>query len=162
MQRIYPIYRHENKDLFLIKPTTPAEPVKIDGSTFLTGYLKEGRGINLISIGQAQSLLDSGIQDSTDSIDPVIELDSIVYMVDGIFMNMSTRGSPHSMAYCAANDNYRKMVIRWKNNDVGVNCQINLETGQLDTDIFSVAGADITEFGYKLRAHYINLNRIKV
>lgn len=160
MNKIIPLYKHETRDKFLITPNTPAEVVEIDGKQFLTGYLKSATIINLISIGQTDSLLESGHCDLTDYIDPVIELDSITYRVNGVFMAMSTRGDGSALAIAPAVGGWRTLVINFKNNDVGVIGTINLETGETIVDEYSIDGSVITDFGFKLDARYANSNRL--
>jgi len=75
--RIVPVYRDESKRFFVDAEKIPAWEVEVDGERVLTAALKIGETFDLLGISQTQALLETGVLDMTDSINPAMALESI-------------------------------------------------------------------------------------
>jgi hypothetical protein len=75
--RIVPIYREESKQFFVDPVLVPLWEVELDGVKLQTGALKIGPLFDLLGISQSESLLEAGVNDITDSINPAMSLESI-------------------------------------------------------------------------------------
>lgn len=88
---LVPIYDEDRKDYFVssafIKPTNAYVDGYDNGSKIFrqvdTTYLKFGKAFSLLGISQNEILLESGLVDPTDSLDTIIALDKVVFLVDG-------------------------------------------------------------------------------
>ena len=183
-EAIIPVYREEAKQYFC-EYTNPSR-VSVDGHEIVTNYLKPGLVFSLLAIGQTKPLLECGICDVTDSIDPVISLEEIVFRFTRsgkrhtwIHKLANEKGeiNPTAQYHYAPLDNYREMSLNYtasvqlytedlhevdtvKVLAVGT---VNMELG--DTCVFFKVELENNVFenvevvGYKLNARRVNHNR---
>lgn len=173
---LIPVYREQTKERFC-EYTQPWH-VDLDGEVFQSNYLKPGIPISLLGISQTQKLIETGILDSTDSVDPAIWLEEIVLHIPiGGQSNLIhvhkfvTENGPTPLTAFNYHPmgNYRVVEV----NFIG---QIALPTGEVvrvdghgsvnlelsDTEVmFRVESqsGDIEVVGYKLNAKRVNYNR---
>jgi len=79
--RLIPVVRDENKDKFVVdlkhKVVTP------DGEEVETAPLVIGKEINILELGQTDTMLAKGAMDTTDALDPHVKVTSIYYNLTG-------------------------------------------------------------------------------
>jgi hypothetical protein len=114
--RFVPIFRPEAKHLFvdvdLVKPTE----ITLAGETVLTAPLKFGKKFSLLGLSQTSALLDAGIVDETDCLDPAIVLKNLyishknnkqavtVHQVDNM---------PYATGVADTKGNYRQVTLNF-------------------------------------------------
>lgn len=81
--RAVPVVRAQSLAQFVAAGTMAARTVDIDGETITTSALLFGKTIDLLGISQSDSLVASGVQNQTDSLDPTVELQTIYVSIDG-------------------------------------------------------------------------------
>lgn len=180
MKKITPIHRKESAHLFCEDTSTWA--VQRGYDRLITNYLKTGVEINLLGIGETQSLLDTGLMDTTDSIYPQISLDAIVLRITkgdavNIYVHESTP-DPTALLSADKDGSYRRLKLDYstsikfysddyKSVDTVVlhaTGEVNIELG--DTIVMGVAQVDerfadkIEVIGYSLLAYRYNANRV--
>ena len=79
--RLYPVFRAgENDEHFVNTTLVPTETVKVGNESIETSYLKIGTDIeDLIGMTQTDAILASGTMDQTDSIEPSVSLDKVLF-----------------------------------------------------------------------------------
>lgn len=72
--QIIPVFRNEASKYFVDDAIVPHKTVDQNGEAVLTGALKFGQQFSLIGISQVDSLVQSGLMDSTDAVDRDVHL----------------------------------------------------------------------------------------
>lgn len=179
--KIIPIRTEHNKHFFCDDMAT--WEVQRGYDRLVTNFLKINTEMNLFSLGETKSLLDTGLMDSTDAIDSNVRLDAVVLKItkgDAVnFFVHETTYTPLAQLSVAAQGNYRRLElnyaglvsfysdnrrsldqIRYK-----VAGSLNLEIGDLTVCAGSVdfpeRFADKVEIvGFAIDAARVNLNRL--
>lgn len=178
--KIIPIHSNENKHLFCEE--TPTWEVQRGYDRLVTGYLKTNEELSLLGISQTVSLLDTGLLDMTDSIDPLVQLEAVVLKItkDGtqnIFVQEVAQ-DPLAVFTADKDGHYRQVklnykgVIRFHSDNFRSVDSVSLQLGGLVNlelgDLAVYAGncevpkrfADKVEIiGYSINAYRVNNNR---
>ena len=77
--RIYPNYNDLTAGNLVSADIVP--PTQIPGSKELTQLLKFNHPVDLLAISSTSALLDAGIHDMTDQIDPDVRIEKIYYSI---------------------------------------------------------------------------------
>lgn len=110
--RLTPVFRPESKQNFVDEADLPTKTVKIMDEDIPTSALKfSGKPIDLLGISQTESLLETGILDSTDSIDSGVYLDELIMKTSGEVFRLRVRHLPESNFYPAVQGNYRQLRV---------------------------------------------------
>jgi len=148
--RIIPVNRTQSVANF-VDPTIVA-PVNLvlEGETIPTAPLLPGVKIDLLGISQTDALLNAGIMDQTDSIDPYITLEQVyVSVTDGTnvdVLKFNVGNLPLANFTRSVQNNYRVMTLNFQTTSV----MINDQTTQADGSPL-VALAPITTNGFIVR-----------
>ena len=181
--KFIPVYTQESAHYF--NTDLPIEKV-VQGSVPLeTGYLKPGMLFSMLGIGQTKSLLECGIQDVTDGIDPDMSLAEIAIAFkhngeDHVWyhkLEMPEGVDPLGAFTSSPQGNYRTIQLNYAGvitmtskanvtNTVGVSgfgtCNLELGNTEVDFKLTVQEDADFTDVrvvGYKLNAKRVNYNR---
>lgn len=178
---LVPVLSEHSQQLFNLD--LPTEDVNVDGVTVKTGFLKPDARFNLMGLSQTQSLLSTGVYDSTDSIDPAMSVAEIAFSfkhqgVDQVYIHKLQTLSGTEAGSQLNSVNMRTLELNYAGvvpifsqdtlvvNTVGVNGygHVGLEIGdacigfkvtnQEDPDF-----TDVKVIGYKLSANRVNYNR---
>lgn len=178
---IVPVYRAESMQYFshdsLVKPWL----VKFEGGDpIATSAFIPGETFSLLGISQTQSLLEAGLLDVTDSIDPAISLKALhIKTPDGEVVRIDVSQAPTSAFTYGVVNNYREVTLDAKfdklrlTNAAGETTALSLMmVGRVNLELADTvvhAGpilADVDGFetgyalvGYELSAKRINHNR---
>lgn len=112
---LIPVYRPESAGFFvdqtLFEPTM--QVVKDGEEAVPTSYLAFGKKLDLMGISTTQPLLDAGVHNYTDSIDPAIGLKQIAWNVGGKGMVSLVEQMPFTMGFFTPNGNFRDLAIKF-------------------------------------------------
>lgn len=81
--KIVPVFRDESKGNFVAETLLPARDVLLEGETIHTSALAVGKKFSLLGISQTDALLETGLQDTSDSIDTAVALEALYLKVPG-------------------------------------------------------------------------------
>lgn len=87
---IIPVYRAQAAQYFVPPATIPTQTFMQNGEAVPTGPLKVGTTFDLLAISQLDSLLASGVQDITDSLDPTISVKNIYVKAGANILKLPT------------------------------------------------------------------------
>lgn len=114
---IVPIYRTESAKHFVSNTLLTPKNVYVGAEEVSTSALKMGATFSLLGISQTEALLETGLLDSTDSIDTAISLTALYVKLPGAtaaddeLLRFSTDRSPLSTFTYAVQGNYRMMNL---------------------------------------------------
>lgn len=111
--RLYPVFRDgENDDMFVDPALVPAQVVKVGNESITTQYLKAGTDIeDLIGLTQTDALLAAGTMDQTDSIDPGVRLDKVLFQFGADVIEFDAQGFKAPQFLRAPQGNYKDMQL---------------------------------------------------
>lgn len=118
MTKIIPVYRTESAHNFVDAALLPPKDVLVaDGESVTTSAFALGKDFSLLGISQTAALLETGLQDTTDSIDAAITL-SAIYMQLGTGANaevisFATQRLPLAVFTYSVQQNYRLMNLQF-------------------------------------------------
>jgi hypothetical protein len=81
LSKIIPVYRPEAAANFVSPSLVPTQTIDHEGISVATGPLAIGKQFSLLGISQTDALLETGMLDSTDAIDPAIKLGALYVQV---------------------------------------------------------------------------------
>jgi hypothetical protein len=115
---IVPVYSRESAKHFVDSNLFEPVTAELDGVQFLTAPLAIGERFSLLGIGQTQSLLETGILDMTDAIDPDIALDRVYLHLETLgkadeVVGVTVLQMPTSQAHFAAKGSYRQLDLNF-------------------------------------------------
>jgi hypothetical protein len=181
--RLVPVYRDETKDYFVDAEKVQPWAVELEGQHLLTGALKIGTLFDLIGISQTEDLLQTGVQDLTDALDPNIALESI--FVEAKYPDGSSKVQRYEFGraneqqvgaqFTFSAQHRRQIEVNYHTNtlhspsansamDLHVAGLINLELGHCELVASGVTTAtepnvEHEVIGYTLKAFRVNHNR---
>jgi hypothetical protein len=175
--KLLPIYRKESKQFFSDFGNTTI--VRRGYCTFHTHHYKPGARFSILGISQIEGLLEQGLVDVTDSIDPNIQLAGFLLRItkeSGLnhFYYHEVDALPLTNFVAVAN-NYRTMALQFKTGlklvidgvplEFGIDAfgSVNLELGDTEVHFQVKPGSDsenkVEVVGYDLHALRVNYNR---
>ena len=148
--KIVPVYRDESKAHFVDSALLAPRDVLLEGETITTSAFALGKRFSLLAISQTAALLETGLMDSTDSLDTSVVL-AALYMQVGAgaqaeVFKFNTNRLPTSTFTYAIQGNYRQMNLAFNNSSL----QVNKGTKHVDGSS-SVILAPITVGEYSVR-----------
>jgi hypothetical protein len=163
--RLIPIFNAEHRQHFVEsrRPWTVLE----QGQVISTNYLKTGKEVNLLGVSSSEELIQAGLINLTDAIDPAVSLDLILLSYQGRSVYYDCRDLPLAAFPYSPHGNYREVEVNFTtvldhafkipNNTlkVSVRGKVNLELGtcKIDAEAISSLGYDGFEvLGYTLKA----------
>ena len=148
--RIVPVYRDESKDKFVDPALIAPYDVMLEGQTITTSALAVGKKFSLLGISQTDAMLETGLQDTTDSIDPAAAL-AALYMKftvggDTDVVKFSTARLPTATMNYAVQGNYRQMNLAFTTSSLQIG-----EASKLVNGAALVALAPVVAGEYSVR-----------
>lgn len=125
--KIVPVHSVESAGNFVAGLSPVA--VELDGESINTSALAFGKRFSLLGISQTAKLLQTGILDTSDSIDPAIKLDSIVLSVGAEHIKLRTSAIPLSEFHAAQQGHYRTMRLAFDPQQIVVKGAVRLADG---------------------------------
>jgi hypothetical protein len=148
--KIVPVYRDDSKAHFVDSTLVPPRDLDLEGTIIPTAPLAMGKKFSLLAISQTDALLETGLQDTTDSIDTSIVL-SALYMQLGTgssaeVIKFNTARLPTATFNYAVQGNYRQMNLAFDNSSLMVNKDTKTVANAASTNL-----ADVTTGEYTVR-----------
>ena len=155
MTKIVPVYTDTSASKFVPAALLAPRNVMLDelqGEEVTTSALAMGQKLSLLGISQTEALMETGLQDSTDSIDPAIQLASLYMTVVGgtaaapvtEVLKFETLRLPQATFNYAQQDNYRVMNLQFSTDSLMVNSTKTLVDGSTSVLLAPIAAAGVT------------------
>lgn len=140
--KIVPVHSVDSASNFV----TGLAPVGIDldGESINTSALAFGKRFSLLGISQTAKLLQTGVLDVTDAIDPSIKLESIVISLDNgtEFIKLRTSAIPLAEFHSAQQGHYRTMRLAFDPQQVILTGDVRLADGTGNSTILAPLAAN--------------------
>ena len=126
LTKIVPVYRTESAAYFVDPALLPPKTVMLtDTESVTTSAYAVGKSFSLLGISQTAALLETGLQDTTDSIDTAITLSNIyVQLGSGAsaeVISFATQRLPLAVFTYSVQQNYRLMNLQFTTKSLLVN-----------------------------------------
>jgi hypothetical protein len=156
LTRIYPVYTSASSGLFVDSQTIAPTTVNVENVSIQTAPLAVGKKFSLLGISQTEQLLQAGMMDVTDSIEPAMDLENVYIQftstVNGTtytdVIKFSTKELPYSNFVYNPQQNYRIMVLNFRTSSMLMNQNITTVDGSAPTNPFLQT---LISSGYALR-----------
>lgn len=134
--KIVPVYRDESKLNFVPDTLLLPRNVLLEGETITTSALAMGKKFSLLGISQTDALLETGLQDTSDSVDTAVSLEGL-YMrlpsgdpaVTDSVLKFNTLRLPTASFTYSVQGNYRLMNLSFTTESLLVNKAVKDVTG---------------------------------
>lgn len=142
---LVPVFRDENKGNFVPEALLTPIDTTVDKEPIKTSALAIGKKIPLIPISSTDALLAAGAMDTTDAVEPSINLKNLYVQIgSGATAEVFRFGTMH-LPYVQFNEalqgNYRKMVLNFETNELLIDEKKKRAGGQATT-ILAVIGTE--------------------
>lgn len=165
--RLYPVFRDGENDEHFVEATVVApRVVKVGTESVTTQFLKLGADIeDFIGLTQSDALLAAGTMDATDSIEPAVRLDKVLFKfgADVIEFDANIFKSPQFLR--APQGNYKDMQLNVYDDNFTISGTVkNINGGPLVT-LAALAAKDIAvrvkvnmngELNLELGRHFVS------
>lgn len=140
--KIVPVYRDESKQHFVADTLIAPRDVLLEGETITTSALGMGKKFSLLAISQTDAMLETGLQDTTDSIDTALQL-AALYMQIGTgnsaeVIKFTTSRLPLATFTYAVQGNTRLMNLNFSTGSLLVNKNTKLVDNSASTALASL------------------------
>lgn len=133
---IIPVYRDESKHHFVDSALIAPTQVLLDDEPIMTAPIAMGAKFSLLAISQTEALLETGLLDNSDSIDPSIQLSKVYLRVKGAAADGSDDEAfafnvsllPYANFVYSVQGNYRLNTLNFTTQAL----KINKDTKQVD------------------------------
>jgi len=143
MTRIIPVHRPESADKFVAGAVLAPRTVNLEGEDIQTSALAVGKKFSLLGLSQTDTLLQSGVMDVTDSIEPAIRLQYLVVKVGADILKFDVSNLPLSEFTYATQANFRKMQLNFESTSLLVNKDTKQADGSALVDLAGVVTGDL-------------------
>ncbi len=156
LTRIYPVYTSASSGLFVDSQTIAPSTVEVENVSIQTAPMAVGKKYSLLGISQTEQLLQAGMMDVTDSIEPAMDLENIYVtfssVVSGVTytdtLKFSTKELPYSNFIYNPQQNYRIMQLNFRTSSLLMNQNVTTVDGAAPTNPFLQA---LIQGNYALR-----------
>ena len=153
--KITPVYRDESASKFIAASLMAPRMVVVEEQTINTSALKMGTTLSLLGISQTEALLETGMQDSTDSIDTAVTLSALYVKIGAVgseeILKFNTARLPMATFTYAIQGNYRMMNLTFNNESLKVSKDTKKVDGAASTVLASlVAGQYVVRLGVQV------------
>lgn len=143
MTRIIPVNRVESVDKFVDPLLVPPRVINLEGTDINTAPLAVGKKFSLLGISQTDALLQTGVMDITDSIEPAIRLQYVYIKVGTDVLRVDVSNLPLSEFTYATQNNYRVMQLNFETTSVLINKDTKRADGSALVDLAPVVTNDL-------------------
>jgi hypothetical protein len=138
LSKIIPVYRPEAAANFVSPSLVPTETIVHEGISVETGPLAINKQFSLLGISQTDALLETGMLDSTDAIDPAIKLDALYLSVGSgagteVIKFKSVANMQSGTFTYSVQNNYRLMSLNFISNALVINQNTTKADGTAST-----------------------------
>ena len=165
--RLYPVFRAgENDEHFVDTALVPTTTVKVGNESIETSFLKIGAEIeDLIGMTQTDALLASGTMDQTDSIEPSVSLDKVLFKFGNDLVAFDASGFNARAFQRALQGNNRDMQVNIYDDNFTMSAATKNVDGTALSDLAVLATKNISvrvrvtingELNLELGRHFVN------
>ncbi len=145
--RIVPVVRAQSVANFADPLKVAPYNIDIEGNIVSTAPLKPGVKIDLLGISQTAELLNAGIMDQTDSIDPYVTLQNVYLSVtDGTavdVLKVNVTNLPLANFTYGVQNNYRVMTLNFQTTSILINASTLQADGTPLVALAAVAASNL-------------------
>jgi len=153
---LVPVYRDENKGFFVDAAVyAPIARQMNNGDVVTTSFLKPGVKFDILALSQSDAMVQKGLADQTDSIDPGVYLDEILIQIgagaQAEVLRFKVKDLPYAAYYAASQGDYKDQVLSFENGSLKIDASIRKANGDPSTILAPlVAGAYEARLGVAL------------
>lgn len=144
LTRIYPVYTSASSGLFVDSSTIAPTTVNVENVSIQTAPLAVGKKFSLLGASQTEQLLQAGMMDVTDSIEPAMDLENVYIQFSSIVngttytdvIKFSTKELPYANFIYNPQQNYRIMVLNFRTSSMLMNQNVTTVDGTAPTNPF--------------------------
>jgi hypothetical protein len=119
--RVIPAVRPQNVAQFVDATVVAPAAVIVEGQSITTAPLKIGKELNLIAVGQTDTLLSTGVMDNTDTLDTFLNLKNVYVKFGADVLRFNVSNLPLANFTYATQNNYRVMQLNFETTSVLIN-----------------------------------------
>lgn len=141
--RVVPVYRAQSADKFIASTIVAPQVIDHEGVSINTAPLATGKKLDLIALGQHDQLIQAGVMDQTDTLDPYLNLQDVYVKVGNDVLKFNVLNLPLANFVYSPQNNYRIMTLNFHTTSILVNVKTKQVDGSdLDT-LASIATNDL-------------------
>jgi len=144
--RMVPVYRDESKAHFVDTALVAPQNILLEEEAITTSPLAVGKKFSLLAISQTDALLETGLQDTTDSIDTAIALSGLyVKLGNGSgaeVIKFNTLRLPLATFTYSVQGNYRLMQLAFTSSSLLINDKTTNVSGAASTILDPVVSGE--------------------
>lgn len=160
MTRLIPVFRAgQNQDNFVDNAYMAPYTVVNEGMSINTAPLKVGRTMNLIGLCQTDAALANGTADSSDSIDPMVEVGAIYLKLQNDKIRIPVTGIAGNNFVQTGVDLDRAQRLYMSTNGIVLNKNTKNVDGSALTDLAGIATNDLVVYLKVLATGQINVEQ---
>jgi len=161
--RAYPIVRTGTVDIdstanFVPSASVAPYGVSLAGETLLTAPLKFGAKFDLIGLSQTDALLQAGIMDYTDALDPAVRLESIYLQLPGGVVKYAVDSFAGSAFTAVVQGDIRQSQLNMQVNALQASATVTYIDGQTPVAEFANLGSAVARLSVSVFGNITNLN----
>jgi hypothetical protein len=141
--KVVPVARAQSLSNFIDPTVVATRTIMLEGEAIVTAPLAFGKKIDLLGISQTDTLLNAGIMDQTDSLDPTIGLQNVYVKVGDDVLKIPTSNLPWANFNYNPQNNYRTMVLNFSTSSVLVNKNSKRADGSALTTLAAIVTGDL-------------------
>lgn len=143
LTRIVPVARAGAEANFVDAAVLAGYTANIEGMSIPTAPLKAGTTVNLLGLSQTDALLQDGMMDITDSIDPSVVLRRVYLKVGADKVSFDTQNLPLATFIQSGQSNYREMHLNFKTESLMMNKNSKQVDGSALVDSAAIVSSDL-------------------
>jgi hypothetical protein len=149
--RVIPAVRPQNLAHFVSPTIVAPATIVVEGQSIITAPLVIGKEMNLIALGQTDSLLATGVMNSTDTLDTAISLKNVYVKFGNDILRFDISNLPLSNFTYTPQSNYRNMMVNFETTSVLINNKTKQADGSALVDLAPiVVGNNVVRLNMKL------------
>lgn len=149
---IVPVYRDESKQHFVDAALVTPYTTLLEDEQITTAPLAMGKTFSLLGISQTEALLETGLLDASDSIDPAITLKAVYMRLKGAaadgsedeVVKFNVGRLPYSNFTYSVQGNYRLSNLNFPTEALKIDAATKLVDGAASTLMAAIAAGEYT------------------
>ena len=142
LTRIYPVYTNASENYFVSSNQVAPYTVNVDNVSVTTAPLAVGQRFSILGISQTEQLLQAGMMDVTDSVEPAMNVQNIYVQfqsqVNGTtytdIVKFNIQDLPYSNFVYLPQNNYRIMQLSFSSSSLLMNDSVTTVDGAAPTN----------------------------
>ena len=161
--RVYPIVRSGSVDIdstanFVAEAAVAPYGVQLAGETLITAPLKFGAKFDLIGMSQTDALVQAGVMDFTDALDPAVKLEAIYLQLPGGVVKYVVDSFAGSAFTPVVQGDVRQSQINFQITSLPANSGMTYIDGVTPVAEFAALGTNAARLAVTVFGNISNLN----